>query len=489
MRNIDAQPTDFLAACQAVPQRNIALEEIQEKGADVVLSFFRLAKNSLVHKMDNTAMLKTVSQTRKIAVDFAATVGGEVAISFADQTIFVCGQLLRASRSIYESAMEMGTLLERCQVSEISFSADLTEQDLLVFAEAFSISSRDPERRDTLLKAKLPNINVRKVDPSGNRPMDERNASELEKMLRIYASALLVMRRFFNRTSEGKPVVPNHVKRIAQRLVSLGLRDNTALLTMTTLANAHRDDAGRAIQTAILAVVIARRVTNDRQVLAQLAMAALVADVGRIRTLGQREPGMRHKPSDEAEKNIPTLTSALCIAASGVNTLSALRAVIAYETTFIERERLLGPLYDRTMSPLVQSKILHVARALIDQIAPSGSSKPLSPLDALAAVAQQPTIDTMIYKLLVSAVGLVPTGTVVEFETGEWAVVLGPSANPNACDKQRVRLVTDKSGQPLSAIKEIDLGDPSKGQRYPRITGALPPDRARFNIAGVLLSE
>ena len=81
-----------------------------------------------------------------------------------------------------------------------------------------------------------------------------------------------------------------------------------------------------------------------------------------------------------------------------------------------------------------------------------------------------------------------PTGTVVEFETGEWGIVVGPSTNRQAIARPRVKLVTDRSGQVFSKPKEIDLGAPSQGRRFPRITGVIEPSRARFNATGVLMS-
>jgi len=489
MRHNLTRRSDFLAACQAVQQRNLALEEIQNKGADVVLAFFRLVKNALVHKTDNEAMVKTASQTHRIAVDFAATVGGQVSISFVDQTIFICGQLMRAPRSIYESAIEMGLLLERCQVSEINYSADVSEQNLIDFAQAFSTSARDPQQRDTLLKKKIDHIQVREVESSLKRMEDDSNLPDIEKMLRVYASALMVMRRFFDRTAAGRNAVPYHVKRIAQRLVTLGSKHENSLLAMTTLVNIHRDDAGRAVQSAILAILIAQRVTANRVVLGQIALAALLADCGRVRCAGTSGRDALIDLSEEVQKAVPSVTSAISIATSGVNLPSALRAVIAYEATVIERESLVGPLYGRTLSPLIQTKIIHTSRALLDRLAPRDISRPLSPLDALAAVSQIPTIDNTIYKLLVGAIGLLPTGTVVQFETGEWGVVVGPSAYSDAVDKPRIRLMTDKSGRSFATPKEIDLGEPSKSRRFPQISSTIAPDKARFNLAGVFIQN
>src|SRR5689334_17886667 len=121
---------DFLASCKATDSRHKALEEIRDKGSDVVLGVFRMLKNSLVHHIGNDAVRATVKDSHQILTDFSAIVGGAVSLTFVDETIFVCGQLLRASRSIYESAMEVGRLLGAASVSEVAFAQECTAEDL-----------------------------------------------------------------------------------------------------------------------------------------------------------------------------------------------------------------------------------------------------------------------------------------------------------------------------------------------------------------------
>ena len=158
------EPINFLEACKATDSRNKALEEIRDKGAEVILAVFRMFKNSLVHSTDNKAVVQTVEETHTIVTDFGATVGGLVSVTFVDDTIFVCGQLLRASRSIYEQAMEVGKLLNICGCSEISMNGDVTPEELVEVCKAFSISVRDPERRSEFLAAKFSNVTVRALD-------------------------------------------------------------------------------------------------------------------------------------------------------------------------------------------------------------------------------------------------------------------------------------------------------------------------------------
>jgi hypothetical protein len=492
MSELQEDKPAFLAACKATDTRNQALEGIRDKGAEVILAVFRLLKTSLVHSLENKAVQLTCKETHGIVSDFAATVGGYVSITYVEDTIFVCGQLLRASRSIYESAMEVGKLLNVCGVSEISFTGDVSQKDLLALCAAFSTSVRDPTQREELLGAKLSNVIVRQVDStlqSGGGTDDEHKLPEMQRALSAYASALVVMRQFFQRLAAGKPVMPHRVKRVAQRMVAIGEDDENALIAMTTLANAHRDEAGRAVQTAILSVLVARRLTPDRTTLAQLAMAALMADVGRVRIAGVDGLEKFIPLSEDVERAVPALTSSLCIATGGVNMQNAMRTVATYEATCMEREHLVGPLYQRKMAPMVHSKILYLVRQVLDRIAPRDGSRAKSPLDALAEVAALPNIDEVAYKLLIQAVGVLPTGTVVEFETGEWGIVTGPSANPKALTRPRVNLITDRNGQVYSKPRPIDLGEPAEGKRYPRVIGVIEPSRARFNVTGALLGN
>lgn len=488
--NRAARRTDFLAACKATDTRNQALEEIRDKGAEIILATFRMLKNSIVHHLDNQAVKKIVSETHATLTDFAGTVGGYVAITYVEDTIFVCGQLLRATRGIYESALEVGRLLRVVGVSEISFTNELTEQDLYDFLGYFALSSRDPSQREALVNAKVSHVSVRAVDTSLEQSDKEpEGLPDMEKALRSYASALVVMRQFFRKMSQGRPVMPHRVKRISQRLVSLSENSEGALLGMTSLANAHRDEAGRAVQTAILTILVARKLTRNRSVLAQIAMAALMADSGRVRIAG-RESLDRFVPLDEAaDAAVPALTASLFISTGGVNMQSAVRTVTAYEATTMEREALVGALYRRQMSPTVQSKVLHAVRLLMGYLAPRDTARPLSPLDALTKLAQDKSVDEVTYKLVVQAMGLMPTGTVVEFETGEWGIVIGPSANKAAVAKPRIKLVTDRAGDVFARPKELDLGAPSAGRRFPRITGVIEPSRARFNISAVLMGD
>src|SRR5262245_15761335 len=84
---------------------NPIVEQIRGQGADVVLSIFRLVKIAMVHHIQNDAVTQTIERTYATIAEFCATVGMNASLTFLDETVFVCGQLLRASRGTYQSAL------------------------------------------------------------------------------------------------------------------------------------------------------------------------------------------------------------------------------------------------------------------------------------------------------------------------------------------------------------------------------------------------
>lgn len=488
MNEESAKPQDFLAQCVAQTTGNPLLEEIRDRSADASLAVFRLAKNALVHAIDNDAMVSTAEQSRSVLAGFSAEIGTGVVITFLDDTVFVCGQLLRASRKIYEATMELGKLLNRCGVSEVTFDADLTGADLLEFAAAIAAAVRDPNKRNALVDLAAPHIHVRKVDRVLQKRMEDSDAPLAEQIVRLYAIALMVMRKFYESVAMGANVMPHRVKRLAQKLVLLAETGNPAVLGMSAMAHAHRDDAGRSVQSAILAVVLGRHITSDRVMLAQLAMTALMTEAGRVKVVGVERRGQLLPLSEDDERRVPALTSAVALASGGINVPNALRTVVATETTWMERQSLLGPAFGGR-APLPQSQILRIVRRLLDLLAPRDATvRPLAAVDGLAAVVADPTLDRALVRLLVRAVGVIPAGSVIEFETGEWAVVVGPSRNPQAWHLPCVRLVTDARGNPVNPPREIDLGSSAEARTLPKVKSVVDPQRARFNVTNAFVA-
>jgi hypothetical protein len=466
--------------------RNPLADQIRDRGADVLLAVFRLSKNALIHAVDNASVVEAAAQAATDLGGFAANVGMPATITYADKTVFVCGQLLRASRGIYESALELGEIVGRLGVSELSFEAGVTRENLQAFARSLSEATHDADKKETFASARIPNVALRKVEPLlvTKKPDDELPMQE--RIVRFYATALVVLRRFLDEIAAGRTLLPHRVKRLAQRLVVLSESKHPALLGMTAMAGAHRDDAGRALQAAILAVVVGRELTTNRVALSRVTMAALMSEIGRVRLAGATGRERFVTLSEADETRVPAASALVAVATGGVAPSSALRTTTLYEAAWLARQPVQGPLWQGQVAALPHSEILLLARLVVDQLAPLDTRPSASPSAALEAVAADPRTPRVLLRILVRVLGFIPSGTVVELETGEWAVVLGPSVRPEAFPMPRLRVVTDRKGRALERPHTIDVGEAARGDVL-RITRALESAQARFNVTKAFL--
>ncbi len=478
--------SDYLANCVSDLASLQAQSPLNNRSANVSLSVFRLAKNSLVFAENNAALHEAAEKAAEALASFATDVGAQTRFTFAGDSVFVCGQLLRASRQAYESALELGRILARAEVAEVCFEPEVTASDLLAFCAALVAAIRDPDKVDGLFELELSNVTVHRSSPWLNESMRGETVAIRERTLRFYATALVVVRRFYDDVARGRNILPQRLKRLAQQLVALADKQGSALLGMTALAGAHRDDAGRAVQSAILLVTMAREITSDRALLVQLAMAAFSAEVGRVRLRGAEEEESLVAMSDQAEALVPGTTAMLCVAMSGLRPVAMMRSVAAFETAWAERSALLGVPWGGARTLLPHSELLAFVRHFVELMAPRDMSPALSAAEAIDAMAADPKVERKLLRLFVDTLGLLPTGTVVELQGGAWAVVVGPSQSPGAAARPQVRPVTDATGMPLDGAPIIDLGTDAGA---PAIVKILGSQAARFNVARAVVQS
>ena len=441
----------------------------RDLAASIVTALFRLVKLSTLHSLDNQAMKRQIEETVALVNDYGQRTEHNVSILFAHGSVFVGGLLLRANRGIYEGALELGTILHRVGAAEIGIMRDARDSDFYALASALAdaLRSAKPPR----IERPSPRIRLRGINAVAlNREiqLEERLDPNLQ-VARTYASAVVIMRRFFEELRRGKYELPQRVKRVAQRLVDLSTGETPAFLGVTAARNANHDQAGRAVNTAILSLAMTRQITTDMVLLSRVAMAALLYDTARARiagVVGKGAPGVMPNLSEQQEVDAPASTAVVLTALGRVNEPSVMRTVIGYETHWVRRKERLGPLYRGLRQPSMQSRIISVAGAFNDMLTPSPGMAPLPADEAVARLEKDATepADRTIIRLLVGALGLFPTGTIVELSSGETALVVHTPANPSLYSQPRVRVVLDASGGWLARPIEVDLAQKRRGE-------------------------
>lgn len=444
-------------------------ELTRDLGAGVVVSIYRLAKLAQLHNLTNQAFLQQLDQTHAIIGDYCLRSGANVNILFAQRAVFVAGQLLKGSRAVYENAQELGEILDWLGGSDLTISRDVTRDEILKFAEGISTGLRS--ERGTF-QSPTPRIRLRPVAEAARlRGLEIEDLDQDQKTVRMYASAVVIMRRFFEDLLESKYILPRRIKRVAQSLVDLSEGATPAFLGVTEARNANHDEAGRAVNTAILAVTIAREITQDRVTLAQIAMAGMMHDVARPRALAIGNAAAQAAGftmtvstlSEEQEDRLASGAAAVLTALGRVNEPSMTRTVVAFEALWMRRQQWLGVLYGGARPPTMHARIVRIARRYNDLLTPEPGLPPPTPDFAVATLSEELTDaqDKTVLRMLAAALGLLPTGTLVQLSTGEVGEVTRGAVSQD--DKPALRLVMDKNGGVLPSPIEIDLAQPRPG--------------------------
>jgi hypothetical protein len=463
-------------------------EHARDQGASALMAVYKLAKLAQVHNLTNQAFLQQLDQTVAIVADYCIRSGTNLNILFAHKAAFITGQLLKGSKGVYQLATELGEIFEWLGGSELVMQRDITREEMLGFAEEISRCMRS-ERGS--FRSSTPKIRLRQVaDAARMRGIEVENLDTEQRIRRTYASAVVVLRRFYEDLENSHYMLPRRIKRVAQSLVDLSDGTTPAYLGVTEVRNANHDEAGRAVNSAILAVAIAREVTEDRVILAQVAMAAMMHDVARPRAFaiskanaGEFAP-MMTTLSEDQEDRMAAGTAAVLTALGRVNEPSITRTVVAYEAQWMRRQQWIGAVYRGKRPPTVHARIMRISRRYNDLLTPEPGLPPPTSDYAVAMLDKELTEppDRTVLRMLVSALGLVPMGTVVQLSTGEVCEVTRGSSGP--LDKPKLKVVMDARGGVVTNGPEIDLGKPNPREAPRHINRVVNTDNWKKGLEG-----
>lgn len=453
---------------QAVLAASARAEERRQSATRLVHAVYRVVKACMLHDDANQAVGAAAAAAADAVADFCRASEVERAtILFASDAVFVNHRMLRASREAYALATELGRCLEVCDATELTLARDVRADELVQLGRAIADAHRDRRTAKRLRSEPIRGVRVRRVTGFATDAPTSAEGAEA-RVVRTYAAVTVILRRFYEALGRGERAAPLRVKRVAQRLVAAAEDSPRALIALAASSYGDPDPASAALGAAVLAIAMARQLTSDRLTLANLAIAALLYDVGRVRLLaGAGELGtgcavLRALEGEELDR-LPASQVVAMTALGRIAPGATARAAIAYEAIRLRHEARVGPAYRGRRPISVLARILAVARAFTDlRVATTPGAPPVSVDDAiqhLMSRAEDATERTYV-KLLTGALGIFPAGTLVELNTGELAVVMATPALPADFARPPVRILYDANARLLEAPFDVDLAAP-----------------------------
>lgn len=260
----------------------------------------------------------------------------------------------------------------------------------------------------------------------------------------------------------GEAVPVQETKRVASEMVDSVLRNPDALTWLSRVKEVDEHTYSHSLRSAVWAIIFGRHIGMAKGDLDTLAMGVLLKDIGKAKVNPKILESANRTAAQEREyERFVGVSVDLLRQASNVEP-----RVIAVVKSHCERVNGSGfPQQLRGDKIPLLGKIAGIVTFYDETTNPRGEKYPLSPSKAVAKLydCRDREFQEELVVEFIRAIGLYPTGTLVELNTGEVAVVMEQNFERRL--KPKVLIVLDAFKAPLAKPISLDLAvDDSRKQ-------------------------
>jgi len=373
----------------------------------------------------------------------------------------------------------MGPLVRRLQtagVERITIDRGVTMDELVLFVEAFTSVEQDHAIDRPSAFPPMAHVRVGRVT-IGQRV--EGSATDMATIKRLYNDAVSAANSVYDSAqTEGKPdmsIARGMIDGLAQAVA----HNRTALLALTTLKNYDNYTFTHMVNVSILTMGQARGLGIDGPLLREFGLAALMHDIGKVRTPIE----ILNKPDrlDDAEFAIMkrhVLDGAEILRQTP--DVPTLAPVVAFE----HHLRIDGSGYPAgvTRASLNVGTMLCSIADVYDAMRSQRNYQQAFPTDRILEVLKRNDgkhFDQHLVRRFVQLIGIYPAGTIVRLDTGEVGVVQRVYA-PDPY-RPHVRVLIGREGARLELPYDINLWETADNPQLPKAIVA-PLDPADYSF-------
>jgi putative nucleotidyltransferase with HDIG domain len=376
----------------------------------------------------------------------------------------------------------LGPLVKRLQqsgIERITFDRGVTIEEVVAFVDALT-SSVDSSEGVTAFPAQ-PHIRVGRVT-IGQRV--EGSASDMATIKRLYSDAVSVADSIYESArTEGKPDA-TMARTMIDGLAQAVAQNRTALLALTTLKNYDNYTFTHMVNVSILTMGQARGLGIDGPLLREFGLAALMHDIGKVRTPIE----ILNKPDKLTDDEFAIMKRHTVDGAEILRQtpeVPTLAPIVAFE----HHLRLDGSGYPTGVgrAALNVGTMLCSIADVYDAMRSLRRYQQSFPTERILEVLKRndgQQFDQHLVRRFVQLIGIYPAGNMVRLNTGAVAVVLQVHA-PDPY-RPRVRILIGADGRRVDLPEEIDLWETSDDPQRPASIVA-PLDPADFAIDPLML--
>ncbi len=315
-------------------------------------------------------------------------------------------------------------------------------------------SPRERERafNETVAPLKIQRGLYREVEPLQR---EVKKARQLHQ--KVYGAVVEVMEQLEKNQFDAMSL--GETKRVASEMVDSVLRNPDAFTWLSRVQEKDEYTYSHAVRSSVWAILFGRHIGLPKRDLDVLAMGVLLKDVGKVMLdLALLSKAERTTEEERLYETFVELGCEILRKTPGVEP----RVISVVKT---HCERLNGSGFPQSLSgdkiPLL-GKIAGIVTYYDHVTNPRGSRHPIAPSKAVAKLYELRNIQFQeeLVVEFIRAIGLYPTGTLVELSTGEVAVVVEQNFERRL--KPRVIVVLDTYKQTLDEYLLLDLSEDDK---------------------------
>jgi HD-GYP domain-containing protein (c-di-GMP phosphodiesterase class II) len=458
-----------------------------ELGPQLLLRLSAVLRTGKTHDVTNQAFQRQLKDLTAI-LNAALEDETELALVVVADYFYINGIRIKAQASLLAVYHGLMGEFERRELGGIRFLNGVHEAELERFFQLFlaaddqAMAERLPEAVQEASIAHIVPVPAVELesDDLAKRLDDPKEKTERGRAKRVFWRAVLGTRRIVLRARQtGRPDL-RQAKRLVQPVVDSIMKHEYSVVGLTALKDHDEYTYAHCVNVSILSVGMGQQLGLPRQVLADLGVAALLHDIGKISVPGDvlRKPASLNAEEWGMMRRHPLEGVKMMTRMPGLSALSldTMRVCLEHHMNF-----------DRTGYPEIEaewgqaslSRIVAVADCF-DAITAHRAyhKRPRTAFEGLSYMLGPTRVqfDPAVLWALVRTVGLYPAGSVLHLDSGH--VVLAISPNPADSRRPHCRVLVWPDGT-MAAEDRQEEWSPMPAERS--VVRVLYPEEYAFN--------
>lgn len=458
-----------------------------EQSSEIINYISVLIKTTHIHDYDNIAVSNTIERLLLLMRPIFEVVD-TIEIEIINDFFYFNKSRIKYTMNFLANIDFLIDELKKRNIGKIIIHRKIESQDIKLFLKAFARYGSTEESFEIMDSCLKESENIFVEEPKISKKTFQFDHRKLVK--KTYFNAVSMTKGIMNKIKAGEQFSLKKAKRVIESTVDRLLEEESLLLGITVIKDYDDYTYQHSVNVSILSMAIGLRLGMTKKDIAQLGLAALFHDLGKIGV----PPKILNKPSSLTDKEMdimkkhPLWGFKTILKIKGLDYNSIRAGIVAFEH-HLGNDMSGYPQLSHPMKKDTFSKIVSIA----DQYDAMTSARvysrtPLAPDKALRIIVQKigKELDPYITKVFINMVGVYPIGSLVSFDTQELGLVIESNPNPLSKDRPKVRMLMNKKGEKVDYT--VDLMDQDDWGIFKRtIVKTLDPNLYQINLSQYFL--